>query len=189
MIRVDPRTKADRARAARLLDAHPDADGVAKKLSRSDVPDAYRNLRAVTLLGAAGAIKAEVRKAGVRPSPSDGAFVFVLDTATTAFAGEFAVAIEGDAPSSWRPIEPGGSLPGLGGDAALDLQATMAGLDRDGIDRDPRAKFVPVAAVDLDADAQEELLVFENWPEGRYVWMLRLDGRTLVADLVCGDAA
>ena len=53
------------------------------------------------------------------------------------------------------------------------------------------AKFEAVAITDLDADGHDEVVVYEEWYEGLYIWLVRWDptAKTIVADLVCGDAA
>ncbi|MEM6989090.1 MAG: hypothetical protein AAF721_01290, partial [Myxococcota bacterium] len=75
---------------------------------------------------------------------------------------------------------------------AVDLRKWMRSeLDRAGTESDRSARYEAVGAVDLDADGLDEAVVFEHWPEGLFVWLVRYDpaAGSLEGRLLCGDAS
>lgn len=125
IIEIDPTEKADLKRVERLVDRYPDADGHTGALSRSNVPEQWREIRDVTLVSLDGAATTQVKKVGVRPSPSGGSFVFVLDAKTTHPDGTLAVALDGHAPTAglaWNALE---KLPSVDPERWTALQAPL----------------------------------------------------------------
>ncbi len=192
-IGIDPQTKDDRRRAARLLDAYPDADGYERKLARTNLPPAYHELDEVTVLAPGRAAGTKVRAAGVRPSPSDGHFVLVLDVRPKALPGQFGLVVaSADAPAGLQPVARDGSDAKLSPDGPVDLRRFMRrDLDRGGVDDDAGARFEAVGKVDLDGDGLDEVVVHEHWSEGLFVWLVRwhADVGQLRGTFVCGDAS
>lgn len=258
LVHIDPVEDAHMRRAVKLADRYPNADGHFGALSRSNVPEPWRELRDVTLLSSEGAVTTTVRKVGVRPSPSGAAFVFMLKAKPRSPKTEQALALEGHLPTGdlrWttaaptkldeasfdelkpaltrhvESVRPGTGRPklrarnvraldvDLGGGFSRVLVITkrhgpgdfpawsvMVAVAEDGtlhpvpivqsMDGGPpgaldTAFFQPVAALDLDHDGHDELVVDEHWPEGLFRWIVRVDPSTgeLTAHQLCGDAA
>ena len=109
VMRIDPVAKADVRRAERLVDRYPNADGHTGALSRSNLPEAWRELRELTLLSAEGSLHTRVKKVGVRPAPSGGSFAFVLEAKPDDPGTERALALEGHLPAAepaWTAVSP-----------------------------------------------------------------------------------
>ncbi len=107
-IDIDPAGDQEARAADRLAEAYPDADGVRGRLSRSNIPRTWRDLRDVTLVNSQFSVATSVRSTGVRMFASGGAFTFVLDTKFDASTIDGAVAFEGHptpAPGPLRVIE------------------------------------------------------------------------------------
>lgn len=106
-IHIDPTEDAYQERARRLADRYPNANGVDGRLARSNLPEPWRALDAVTLVFTDGVEATNVRAAGVYGSPSGGAFTFVLEARASGTSDGPAVAIEGHPatlPSALRPV-------------------------------------------------------------------------------------
>lgn len=94
-IHIDPTEDAHQDRARRLAERYPNANGVDGRLARSNLPEPWRALDAVTVVHTDGVQTTNVRAAGVYASPSGGAFTFVLQARAPEPADGPAVAIEG----------------------------------------------------------------------------------------------
>jgi hypothetical protein len=193
-VRLDPDSSADQRRVVRLLKAYPDADGIRKGLARSNLPTQWQGITDVTLLNEHGRTSATVKRIGVRVSPSEGRFAMVLDAKPSALAGEFALVVAGtfSETAKVRTVRKDGTDVDLGSGANVDVRRWLRTADSRGAALDdPSVRFEAVGAVDLDGSGDEELIVFEHWVEGLYVWLVRFDGGAgrLHAERLCGDAA
>lgn len=256
MIRIDPTLAKDQLQAERLADRYPNADGVRGALSRSNIPEQWREIRDVTVITADGAQRTSVRTPGVRLSPSGGAYVFALRAKRPAGATKAVLIVEGHGELSTTPMVALGKPPtvtearwatleepfeehvrrarprvgrpslrarhvrwveaDVGGGLTGFLVATgfrdgaawsaLAATDEsDALETVPvhagggtsgpagyagEAQYTPVALLDLDRDGHAELMLHEDWYEGRYTWIVRFDEErgALVGELICGDA-
>ena len=94
-IHIDPTEGAHQRRASRLAERYPNANGIDGRLARSNLPEPWRALDAVTLVRTDGVEATSVRAAGVYQSPSGGAFTFVLQARAPESSDERALVIEG----------------------------------------------------------------------------------------------
>ena len=104
---IDPTDRDSQRRAERLLEGHPNANGVDGALARSNLPERWRELDAVTLVRTGGVNTTGVRAAGVVPAASGGAFTFVLRARVSSASDGRALAIDGHPsplPDALRPV-------------------------------------------------------------------------------------
>ena len=107
VVRVDPGEAKDVRRAERLADRYPNADGAAGRLSRTNVPEQWREIRDVTLVSPDGVFHESVTKVGIRAAPSGGAFYFILGAKTYQPGWTHGIAIDGHVEPgglAWKPI-------------------------------------------------------------------------------------
>jgi len=189
---LDPVTRPDQRRAERLLERHPEADGVRMALARSNLPRRWSDVDDVVLVGTEARLDASVLRAGVRPAPSGARFSLVLDAKPSALGGDFALAVQGafDHEATLRAVRRDAADADLG--TEVEVRRWLRSSDARGTPlRDGSVWFESVFAIDLDGNGDDELVVFEHWPEGQYVWLVRYDreAERLHAERLCGDAA
>lgn len=94
-IHIDPTEDAHQRRAQRLAERYPNANGIDGRLARTNLPEPWRDLDAVTVVHTEGVETTNVRAAGVYESPSGGAFTFVLQASASETPDAEAVVLEG----------------------------------------------------------------------------------------------